>query len=503
MLRGFSRIETPGLTDAARPGFMARNLMRPFSAPLSALMILGVALLADAVSGAVPAWPQFRGPGGNAIATDGAPPLQFGPKTNVLWKTALPPGHSSPCIWGTNIFLTGYENGKLETLCLDRSDGRILWRRAAPAGKAERTHTIGSPAASTPCTDGRVLISYFGSFGLLAYDFDGTELWRQPLPAPMVEFGTGTSPLLAGDLVILVSDGDEGSCLLAFNKRAGKRVWRTERPEFRRSFASPFVWRHDGDEELVVPGSIWLRSYDLKNGSERWSFTGTSRVANSTPCAGEGLLFASSWNIGGDPGDRITLEPYDQFAREHDTDHDGAFKKDEIPAGPLRDRFSQMDINKDGHITHEEWDIMRDMFAKAGNAVLALRAGGKGDITTSHLEWKSTRSLPYVCSPVFLGGRLYTVKNGGLASCYDAKSGRAIYQDERLDAGGDYYASLVAASGHVIAISQKGLATVIAAGGALKILAHNDLGEQVMATPAIVDGKLYIRTASQLFAFGN
>jgi len=422
----------------------------------------------------------------------------------VVWKTTLPPGHSSPCIWGTKIFLTAFENGKLETLCLDRADGRILWRKAVPSGKAEKTHTIGSPAASTPCTDGRILISYFGSFGLLAYDFDGAEQWQHPLPAPIVEFGTGTSPILAGNLAILVSDGDEGSCLLALDKRTGKAAWRTERPEFRRSFASPFVWSHDGDEELVVPGSIWLRSYDLKNGAERWSFTGTSRVANSTPCAGEGLLFAASWNIGGDPSDRITLEPYDQFAHDHDADHDGVFKKEEVPAGPLRDRFSQMDINKDGHITHEEWDVMREMFAKAGNAVLALRAGGKGDITTSHLEWKSTRSLPYVCSPVLHRGQLYTVKSGGLASCYEAKTGRVVYQDERLDAAGDYYASLVAAGGNVIAISQKGAATVIAAGGdSLRILAHHDLGEQVMATPAIVEGKLYIRTATQLFAFGE
>jgi outer membrane protein assembly factor BamB len=163
-----------------------------------------------------------------------------------------------------------------------------------------------------------------------------------------------------------------------------------------------------------------------------------------------------------------------------------------------------MDINKDGKITREEWDVMREMFAKAGNAVLALRAGGKGDITTSHLEWKATRSLPYVCSPVLHRGRLFTVKSGGLASCYEAKTGRVIYQDERLDAVGDYYASLVAADGNVLAISQKGIATVIDAGAdSLKILAHNDLGEQVMATPAIVQGKLYVRTANQLFAFGE
>jgi outer membrane protein assembly factor BamB len=465
--------------------------------------ILAASLLLSICSGAGANWPQFRGPDGLAFAEDGNPPAHFGPQSNVVWKTALPSGHSSPCIWEQKIFLTALEQGKLVTLCLNRRDGHILWRQVAPAEKLEPTHRIGSPAASTPATDGHAVYVYFGSFGLLAYDFDGTEQWRMPLPVPMVEFGTGTSPILAGELVLLICDQDQGSFLLAVDKRTGRKVWRTERPEFRRSFASPFVWRHNREEELIVPGSIWLRSYNLKDGTERWSFSGTSRVANSTPVAGDGLLFSASWNIGADPGDRITMEPFEPFAREHDRNADGKFTRDEIPAGPLRDRFSQMDLNKDGHVTPVEWETMREMFAKAGNAVVAIRPGGQGEITTTHLAWKSTRSLPYVCSPVCYRGRLYTVKNGGLASCYEAKTGKLFYRDERLDAGGDYYASLVASGGKIFAASQKGVAVVWEAGDTLKILARNDLGEEVMATPAIVGDRLYVRTAGHLCAFGE
>lgn len=478
---------------------------------IAALFRLQLALLTPSLaSAAVPAWPQFRGPGGNAVALDGAPPSHFGPATNVLWKTDLPAGHSSPCLWDSKIFVTGLRDGRLETICLDRRDGRVLWRREIlPAGAVEPTHRIGSPAASTPCTDGERVHVYFGSFGLITYDFEGNAVWQLPLPRPVVEFGTGTSPILAGDLLILLSDGDQGSYLLALDKRTGRQVWRTERPEFRRGFSTPYVWRHESKskgeslEELIVPGSIWLRSYSLKDGTERWSHTGTSRVANGTPCAGEGLLFYASWNIGADPGDRITLEPYEDFARAHDADGDASFSRVEIPAGALRDRFSQLDIDKDGRVTRAEWDVMREMFAKAGNAVLALRPGGRGDVTTSHLAWKSTRSLPYVCSPVCHEGRLYTVKNGGLASCYEARTGRVIYQDERLNAPGDYYASLVAGGGKILAISQRGVATVLAAmGDTLSVLARNDLGSEVMATPALAEGKLYIRTAGQLIAFG-
>ena len=146
---------------------------------------------------------------------------------------------------------------------------------------------------------------------------------------------------------------------------------------------------------------------------------------------------------------------------------------------------------------------MAEMFAKAGNALLAIRPGGRGDITTTHVAWKSTRSLPYVSSPLFYEGRVYTMKNGGLASCYDAKTGKVFYQDERVGAPGDYYSSAVAAAGNIYVASQNGVVVVLRAGEQFEVLARNELGEQIMATPAIVDGKIYLRTEKQFFAFGR
>ena len=139
-------------------------------------------------------WPQFRGGGGLGVAAEGKAPVEFGPKKNVIWSVELPPGHSSPCIWGDKIFLTALDKTHLETLCLDRKDGRVLWRAAAPAEKIEPTHRIASPASPTPATDGERVYVYFGSFGLLAYDFVGKEVWRKPLPPPVVEFGASSSP---------------------------------------------------------------------------------------------------------------------------------------------------------------------------------------------------------------------------------------------------------------------------------------------------------------------
>lgn len=448
-------------------------------------------------------WPQFRGPNSQAVAKSVKAPAQFGPTANLLWKTPLPPGHSSPCIWGDRIFLTGFSDGKLETICLNRRDGKIVWRIAVPAEKIETTHRIGSPACPTPATDGERVFVYFGSVGVIAYDFSGRELWRKPLPIPMIEFGTGTSPILAGDMVILLCDQDVDSFLLAMDRLTGNTVWKTMRPEFRRGFSTPYLWRHDDIEEIVVAGTVWLKAYNLRDGQERWKMRGLARVANASPTSGDGLLFASSWNIGGDTQDHLALPSFNEFAAANDRDKNGKFSKDEFPAGALRDRFTQIDLDKDGFVTSDEWRISEEIFSKAENALFAVRPGGQGDITATHLAWKQTRGLPYVPSALFYDGRIYVVKNGGMASCYEAKTGRTLYQEERLGAIGDYYSSPVGADGKVYFSSQQGVVTVIQAGAAFHVLARNDLGEQIMATPAFVDGNIYFRTANYLSAFGS
>jgi outer membrane protein assembly factor BamB len=432
--------------------------------------------------------------------------VEFGPEKNVLWKIDVPHGHSSPCILGNRIFLTGLDDGKLVTLCVDRADGHELWRVTAPADKIEPMHRIASAASPTPCTDGKRVYVYFGSFGLLAYDLEGKELWRKPLPVPVVEFGTGTSPLLVDDKLVLVCDQDVGSYLLAVDAATGQPAWRVERPGFLRSFSSPFLWKHDDIEEIVVAGSLQVKGYAVKDGQELWSCKGLARVSNATPVAGEGMLLVSSWNVGGDAGDRVTMAPFDEFLAANDRNHDGVLTLDEFPPGPVRDRFSQIDVNKDGHVTREEYDHMRDMFSQAVNQLFAIRPGGHGDITDTHVLWQVSRHLPYVSSPLCYHGRVYAIKNGGMASCYDAHTGQTIYQAERMDAPGDYYSSAIGVNGCVYVTSQKGTVVVIDASSdatQLRVLARNAIGEQVFATPAVVDGRVYLRTEKHLFAFGE
>jgi len=384
---------------------------------------------------------------------------------------------------------------------VEAASGKILWKADAPSERVEPTHRIASPASPTPATDGEFVYSYFGSFGLVAHDFSGREQWRLPLKSPVVEFGTSASPVLADGRLYLACDSDEGSFLTALDPRTGRTLWRTERPEFRRSFATPVLWKHSSRTELIVPGSIWLKSYDPANGRELWTYSGTSRVACSSPAIDGEMLLSASWNVGGDDDSRVSMEPFDTLLSTLQKPADTVLTKNDLPKGPVADRFSQMDLNKDGLITREEWEGMRSMFARAGNALLALRPGGSGDINTSHLAWKSTRSLPYVASPLAMDGRVFTIKNGGLASCYRTTDGTPLFQDQRIDAPGDYYASLVGANGRVYITSQRGILHVLAASDQLQILNKIDLKEPVFATPALVGDVLFLRTEGHLYAF--
>src|SRR5262245_6218220 len=174
-------------------------------------------------------WPQFRGPGGLGVADGKRLPVEFGPQKNLLWKTPLPSGHSSPCVWGDRIIVTAFDKAakKLETICLLRDGGKILWRRPAPTEKIERVHTAGSPAVATPVADGERIYVYFGSYGLLCYSFAGDEFWKLPLPLAASVQGTGASPVLAGKLLLLHREFNPEPCLMAVDRRTGAIAWKT------------------------------------------------------------------------------------------------------------------------------------------------------------------------------------------------------------------------------------------------------------------------------------
>jgi outer membrane protein assembly factor BamB len=426
--------------------------------PSSWIVVVATVVLSSFAGAAE--WPQFRGPNSSGIG-NGKPPVEFGPDQSVLWKTAVGSGLSSPIIAKGRVFLTEFDRAtkQLATLCIDQRTGKILWRRTVAPAEIEKVHEIGSPAAPTPATDGERVYVYFGSYGLVSYDFDGKLLWERRLPLPQNIYGAVASPIVAGDLLVLNHQGKD-AYLLGVNRRDGKTVWKTDRSQFQYGWSTPVYWRHDGIDEIVVLGGDFgpnqrLMAYNLADGAERWWVAGLPPCGKSTPVIGSGMVF-----------------------------------------------FAAPDIILDVEAEKRNPERAAQIYANNASRVMAIRPGGKSEVNQTHVAWTQTKGVPGVPSPLYYNGRLYTVQNGGIVFSRVAKTGQLVYSG-RTGAMGYYYSSPVAADNKIYIASEEGVVVVLDGGEDLKVLARNKLDGQILATPAIVDGKIYVRTGNRLYAFGR
>lgn len=310
-------------------------------------------------------WPRFRGPNGSGVAADViALPTKFGPEMHVAWKTPLPAGVSSPCIMGDAIFITACDGGKLVTICLDRKTGAIRWKRAAPTAKLENVHSINSPANATPATDGDRVVVYFASFGLLCYDKTGKELWRQPLPAPTSQFGSGSSPILVDNLVLLNNDLGRLGALIAFDKSTGKQIWKVANFAIMAGYSTPIVCETPAGKQLVVQHSNRLCGIQPTDGKEIWTATLSSTACNA-PVTDGSRVYAACFNPNAEPGEQLKPPDFKDLLKKYDADGDGLLSKSEFPedlyvfrrpdAGGLQGAdvkyiwfFDSIDSNRDG-----------------------------------------------------------------------------------------------------------------------------------------------------------
>jgi len=394
-------------------------------------------------------WPQWRGPNLNGLSNEKNLPSRWTTDENIVWKLAMPSwSGSTPIIWRDLIFLNVAEGDNLSLWCVNRKKGDIVWKQPLGAGNVKmRKQNMSSPS---PVTDGRNVYVMTGTGILKSFDFKGTELWTRDIQKDYGQFGQNwgyaSSPLLLDDsLYVQVLHGmktDDPSYVMRIDKKSGKTLWKVERAtaairESPDSYTTPGLLRYGKNVEIVITGGDCVTGHDPATGKELWR--------------------ANGLNPSNDPFYRIVASPV-------------VFN--DIVYVPTRVK-----------------------------PLLALKAGGRGDITTSHVLW-STLNGPDVPTPVTDGKYFYVVNDSGIMWCFDAKTGQEIYGKQRIKSGA-YSASPVLADEKIYITNEDGLTTVVKAGPKFEVIAENALNDYCLSSPAISDGQIFIRTAGQLYCIGN
>jgi outer membrane protein assembly factor BamB len=422
-------------------------------------------------------WPSFRGPIASGVADGQRLPDRWNGKTgeNILWRTAIPGlAHSSPIVWGDRVFVTSAISGrpgatfkpglygdgdasddrsrhKWMVYAIDKSTGKIAWERLAFEGEPRnKRHIKSTYASASPATDGRIVVAWFGSQGVHAFDVNGNRLWAVDLgrvdmgayDIPSYEWGPASSPILWNGLVLLQCDTQADSFVLALDAATGKTVWKTARQELP-SWGTPTVISAGGRDELVTNAANYIRGYDPRTGEELWRLGGSSKITAPTPIFASGLIIVASG------------------------------RRPERP-------------------------------------IFAVRAGARGDLTlapdqtnTPAVAWSKTGRGSYMPTPLVYNGILYVLNNDGVFDAYEVETGKEIYR-QRLDpVGSGFSASPVAADGRIYLSNEDGEMLVVAAGREFRLIATNPIGELLMATPALSDGAMYVRSASAVLAVGT
>ena len=304
--------------------------MRSFAFGLSLVILggLGVTLGARAE----PDWSRFRGPNGSGISTATNVPIEFGPQKNLLWRLALPGGHSSPILLNDRIYLTAFRADTLVTIAIDRLNGKILWERAAPQVKTKVVDKRNNPASPSPAVESNAVYVFFPDYGLIAYDGAGKERWSMPLGPFNNIYGMGASPVIVGDLIVLACDQSLGSFIMAVNKRTGRVQWKVDRPEAKSGHSTPIVWRGpDGKDQVLVPGSFLLTAYDAATGRKLWWVGGLSFEMKSTPVIGGDTIYVNGYGAPvNDPGNKVTIPSAEEVWKTADADGNGVLSEDGV-----------------------------------------------------------------------------------------------------------------------------------------------------------------------------
>jgi outer membrane protein assembly factor BamB len=440
-------------------------------------------------------WTRFRGANGSGIAAGTGFPRELRREAAGVWRAPARAGKSSPVLTRRHVFLTGYEAGKLYTQCYDRQTGKLLWERAVERTYSGIANQLNHPAAISPVTDGENVYSFFKDYGLVSYDAQGNIRWKAPMGPFETTMGLGASPVLAGGNVIVVADQVEGSFIAALDQRNGEMRWKAEREEGE-GWGSPLFQEAAGRAGYVITASRGqFGAYTPAGGKRVSSLRGLPTTVVGSPVIADDVLYVQGY--GSD-----APAPFSQRLQKLDKNKDGQLSRDEYLEEPFLAGIAKYVGNRDMIITEEEWNA-KQKEVMGPNCLVAyqLEYDRAGALAPREL-WRYERSFTGVIpTPLVYQGVLYFVKNGGILTSIDAKSGAVRKTGRVAGALGGYSASPVAAEGKVYLASEDGHLAVLAAGAEWEVLSVIDIGESVYATPALSDGEVYVRTEAALYRF--
>jgi outer membrane protein assembly factor BamB len=449
-------------------------------------------------------WNRFRGPNGTGVSVDSRIPTEFGADKNLLWKTEIPRGYSSPVLENGKIFLTALEDEKLMTICLGLADGREAWRKQAPRDRMEKLDPRNHPASASPVVEnGRVFV-FFPDFGLIAYQTDGKELWRRALGPFTNLYGMGASPIVVDGLVVLVCDQNLDSYVIALDAKTGEVVWKTPREEATSGHCSPVVYRPDPDQpaQIVVAGSFHLTSYQSTTGKKLWWVRGLCFEMKSTPFLTGDIAYINGFGSPqNEPDQNFEIFEFGKVIASKDRDNDGNLSLEEMPDELSKNFFPAVDLDENQRLNEKEWEYFRASIVSK-NSIMAIRLGGSGDVTQQNTLWKYHKNIPQLPSPLVIGNQLLMISDRGIVTSLDPESGSEQFKGRLRGAPGNVYASPVAAGNKILFATTSGKIAVVESGDTLNVVAVNDLGEGIFATPAIFENRIYVRTDKALYCFG-
>ncbi len=467
-------------------------------------------------------WLQFRGPGSSGIAPEGSfPPLVFSSDTNILWKTEILPGWSSPCIVNDRIFLTGFDeiDSLLWTFAIDRENGELIWKDSVLPDLCYTMHPLNSYANPTIASNGRNIFASFPNYGIISYDLDGIKRWEY-LHQPVPDFyGSACSPIVHDSIVILNIDCKEDPRIVALACETGDSIWTirygANEWDYIGSNSTPVIWR----DILLVHASNYLIAYDLVTLGCKWWMPLPGNGVASPVIAGENLVLNTYLQLG-EKKLRLPNTDYSYYLEEIDTNGNGILEQNEfrddmivftrpeildLPRSTVyfKDDFTYryFDENGDKALNEDEWDSMMAMLKSfmQEHGMISIPLEGSGPRLFTEINWKVNEDTPETPSPLVVNEDVLFVKNGGIITVINLTSGETVFKD-RIHASGGYLSSPLLAGNSIYICSYNGRVAVLSAKD-YSVIAINNLKEKIGASPVAVDDVLYLRTDKHLYAF--